>query len=121
MCLPRDARKGVMEMTIAIEGQQDPFSQFDRDFPEMYEVVRTVIVVRHRKLYKFEVLKDHTAPARFKVHFSLQERLTIEPVDSKSKEQFKKVWVDLTLPRVETDDANSAYNQALLQLSQITP
>ena len=89
-------------------------------FPSMYEVVRTVIVVRHRKLYKVEVLKDH-APARFKVHFSLQERLAIEPVDSKSKEQFKKVWVDLTLPWVETDDANSAYNQALLQLSQITP
>ena len=119
--LPRVARKGVMEMTIAIEGKQDPFPQFDRDFPEMYEVVRTVIVVRHRKLYKFEVLKDHTAPARFKVHFSLQERLKIKPFDSESKEKFKKVWVDLTLPWIETDDANSAFHQALLQLTQITP
>src|ERR1700688_257763 len=108
-----------MEMTV--ERMQDPFSRFAKDFPEMYEVVRTIIVVRHRTLYKVEVLKDHTAPARFKVHFSLQERLAIEPVDSKSKEQFKKVWVDLTLPWVETDDANSACNQALLQLSQITP
>ena len=62
----------------------------------MYEVVRTVIVVRHRKLYKVEVLKDH-APARFKVHFSLQERLTIEPVDSESKEQFKKVWAIVSI------------------------
>jgi hypothetical protein len=103
------------------EGMQDPFSRFAKDFPEMYEVVRTVIVVRHRRLYKVEVLKDHTAPARFKVHFSLQERLTIKSVDSKSEEEFKKVWFDLTLPWVETDDANSAFNQALLQLSQITP
>jgi hypothetical protein len=108
-----------MEMTT--EGMQDPFSRFVKDFPEMYEVVRTVIVVRHRRLYKVEVLKDHTPPAKFKVHFSLQERLTIKPVDSKSEEEFKKVWVDLTLPWVETDDANSAFNQALLQLSQITP
>ena len=106
---------------MTVEGKQDSFSRFDRDFPEMYEVMKTVIVVRRRRLYKVEVLKDHTAPSRFKVHFSLQERLTIEPVDSKSKEQFKKVWVDLTLPWVETDDANSAFNQALLQLSRISP
>src|ERR1700680_3473582 len=104
-----------MEMTT--EGMQDPFSRFVKDFPEMYEVVRTVIVVRNRTLYKVEVLKDHTALASFKVHFSLQERLAIEPVESKSKEQFKKIWVDLTLPWVETADANSAYKQALLQLS----
>jgi hypothetical protein len=71
-----------MEMTT--EGMQDPFSRFVKDFPEMYEVVRTVIVVRHRRLYKVEVLKDHTAHARFKVHFSRQDRLTIKPVDSKS-------------------------------------
>jgi hypothetical protein len=119
MYLPRDGREGVIEMTT--EGLQDPVSRFIKNFPEMYEVVRTVIVVRHRRLYKVEVLKDHTAPARFKVHFSLQERLTIKSVDSKSEEEFKKVWVDLTLPWVETDDANSAFNQALLQLSQITP
>jgi hypothetical protein len=116
--LPRGGLKGVIEMTT--EGMQDPFFRFAKDFPEMYEVVRTVIVVRHRRLYKVEVLKDHTAPAKFKVHFSVQERLTIKPVDSKSEEEFKKVWVDLTLPWVETDDANSAFNQALLQLSQIT-
>ena len=100
---------------------EDPISQFTKDFPEMYEVVRTVIVVRHRRLYKVEVLKDHTALASFKVHFSLQERLAIEQIDSESKEQFKKVWVDLTLPWVETQDANSALKQALLQLSEITP
>ena len=106
---------------MTTEGMQDPFSRFVKDFPEMYEVVRTVIVVRHRRLYKVEVLKDRTAPARFKVHFSLQERLAIKPVGSKSKGEFKKIWVDLTLPWVETKDANSALNQALLQLSQITP
>jgi hypothetical protein len=105
---------------MTTEGMQDPFSRFAKDFPEMYEVVRTVIVVRHRRLYKVEVLKDHTAPARFKVHFSVQERLTIKPVDSQSEEEFKKVWVDLTLPWVETADASSAFNQALRQLSQIT-
>ena len=105
---------------MTTEAMQDPFFRFAKAFPEMYEVVRTVIVVRHRSLYKVEVLKDHTAPARFKVHFSVQERLTIKPVDSKSEEEFKKVWVDLTLPWVETEDANSAFNQALLQLSQIT-
>ena len=66
---------------------QDPFSRFVKDFPEMYEVVRTVIVVRHRTLYKVEVLKDHMALASFKVHFSLQERLAIEPIDSQSREQ----------------------------------
>ena len=119
MCLPEGERKGVMEMTL--EGVQDPFSRFVEDFPEMYEVVRTVIVVRHRRLYKVEVLKDHTAVASFKVHFSLQERLAIEPIDSHSKDKFKKVWVDLTLPWVETADANSAFKQALLQLSQMTP
>jgi hypothetical protein len=108
-------------MEITIEGMQDPFSRFVKDFPEMYEVVRTVIVLRHRRLYKVEVLKDHTAVASFKVHFSLQERLAIEPIDSKSKEQFKKIWVDLTLPWVETADADSALSQALLQLSQLTP
>jgi hypothetical protein len=107
-----------MEMTL--EGMHDPFSRFVKDFPEMYEVVRTVIVVRNRTLYKVEVLKDHTALASFKVHFSLQERLAIEPVESKSKEQFKKIWVDLTLPWVETADADSALSQALLQLSQLT-
>ena len=106
---------------MTTEGKQDPFSRFVKDFPEMYIVVRAIIVVRHRRLYKVEVLKDHTAPARFKVHFSLQERLTIKPTDSKSEEEFKKVWVDLTLPWIETDDANSAFNQALLQLSQLTP
>ena len=105
---------------MTTEDMQDPFSRFAEDFPEMYEVMRTVIVVRRRRLYKVEVLKDHTAPARFKVHFSVQERLTLKP-DSKSEEEFKKVWVDLTLAWVETGDANSAFNQALLQLSQITP
>ena len=108
-----------MEMTPEV--MQDPFSRFVKDFPEMYEVVRTVIVVRHRTLYKVEVLKDHSTLASFKVHFSLQERLAIEPVESKSKEQFKKIWVDLTLPWVETADADSALSQALLQLSQLTP
>ena len=97
---------------------EDPFSRFVKDFPEIYEVVRAVIVVRHRTLYKIEVLKDHTALASFKVHFSLQERLAIEPIDSKSRERFKKIWVDLTLPWVETADADSALSQALLQLSQ---
>lgn len=87
----------------------------------MYEVVRTIFVARDRKLYKIEVLKDHTSHGGFKVHFSLQERLKIEPVHSQSTEEFKKVWVDLTLPWIETGDASSALNQALLQLSQITP
>ena len=109
----------MMETTI--EGMQEPFFRFVTDFSEMYEVARTVIVVRHRRLYKIEVLKDHTALASFKVHFSLQERLAIKPIDSKSKEQFKKIWVDLTLPWVETPDADSALTQALLQLSQLTP
>jgi hypothetical protein len=107
-----------MEMTT--ERTPDPLSRFVKDLPEMYEVVRTVIVVRHRRLYKVEVLKDQTALARFKVHFSLQERLAVEQIDSESKERFKKVWVDLTLPWIETADANSALNQALLELSQIT-
>jgi hypothetical protein len=108
-----------MEMTT--NRMQDQFSRFAKDFPEMYEVVRTVVVVRHRRLYKVEVLKDQTALARFKVHFSLQERLAVEEIDSESKEKFKKVWVDLTLPWIETADANSALTQALLELSQITP
>jgi hypothetical protein len=107
-----------MEMTT--ERMPDPLSRFVKDFPEMYEVVRTVVVVRHRKLYKVEVLKDQAALSRFKVHFSLQERLAVEQIDSESKEKFKKVWVDLTLPWIETADANSALNQALLELSQIT-
>jgi hypothetical protein len=108
-----------MEMTT--EGMQEPFSRFVKEFPEMYEVVRTVIVVRNRKLYKIEVLHDHTATASFKVHFSLQERFTIKPIDSKSAEEFKKVWVDLTLPWVEAIDASSALSQAMIQLSQMTP
>src|ERR1700688_3049211 len=98
-----------MEMTV--ERMQDPLPRFVKDFPEMYEVVRTVIVVRHRTLYKAEVLKDHTALASFKVHFSIQERLAIEPIDSKSREQFKKIWVDLTLPWIDTADADSALSQ----------
>jgi hypothetical protein len=40
------------------ESTQNPFSTFAKDFSEMYEVVRTVIAVRHRSLYKVEVLKD---------------------------------------------------------------
>ena len=106
---------------MTTKGMQDPLPRFVKDFSEIYEVVRTVIVVRHRTLYKVEVLKDHMALASFKVHFSLQERLAIEPIDSQSREQFKKIWVDLTLPWVETADADSALNQALLQLSQLTP
>jgi hypothetical protein len=106
---------------MTTEGMQDPFSRFVRDLPEMYEVVRTVIVVRNRTLYKVEVLEDHAYPVRFKVHFSRQERLMFKTVGSNLEEEFKKVWVDLTLPWVETKDANSALNQALLQLSQITP
>jgi len=98
---------------------QDPFSRFDKEFSEMYDVVRTVIAVRHRRLYRVEVLKDHTAPARFTVHFSLQERLVIKTVHSRSNEKFKKVWVDLTLPWVETGDADSTLDQALLRLSEI--
>ena len=106
---------------MTTEGMQDPFPRFAKDFPEMYEVVRTVIIVRNRALYRVEVLEDHASPVRFKVHFSIQERLTIKTVDSDSEEEFKKVWVDLTLPWVETQDANSALNQALHQLSQIAP
>jgi hypothetical protein len=106
---------------MTTEGMQDPFSGFAKEFPEMYEVVRTVMVVRNRRLYKVEVLKDHIPLGGFKVHFSIQERLPINPIDSESKEKFKKVWVDLTLPWVETQDADSALKQALLQLSQITP
>lgn len=68
------------EMTT--KATQDPFSRFSQDFPEMYEIVRTVIVVRHRRLYKIEVLKDHTTPTVFKVHYSLEERFEIKPVDS---------------------------------------
>jgi hypothetical protein len=106
---------------MTTEGMQDSFSRFVKDLPEMYELVRTVIVVRNRTLYKVEVLEDQAYPVRFKVHFSLQERLTFKTVGSNSEEEFKKVWVDLTLPWVETKDANSALNQSLLQLSQITP
>lgn len=102
------------------EGMQEPFARFEKDFPEMYEVVRAVIVVRNQRIYKIEVLKDHTAPARFKIHYSLEERLEIKPMDSKEKE-FKKVWIDLTLPWVETDDADSALNQAMFRISQIEP
>jgi hypothetical protein len=72
-----------MEMTT--ESMQKPFSRFVKDFPEMYEIVRTVIAVHHRRLYKVEVLKDHTAPGRFKVHFSIQERLVIQESRKGSK------------------------------------
>jgi hypothetical protein len=89
------SRNGVTAMTKG--GMQEPFARFEKDFPEMYEVVRAVIVVRNQRIYKIEVLKDHTAPARFKIHYSLEERLEIKPMDSKEKE-FKKVWIDLTLP-----------------------
>jgi hypothetical protein len=51
---------------MTTERMPDPLSRFVKDFPEMYEVVRTVVVVRHRRLYKVEVLKDQTALARFK-------------------------------------------------------
>lgn len=105
---------------MTTESMQDPFSQFAKDLPELYEVVRTVIVVGNRTLYKVEVLEDHAYPVRFKVHFSLQEKLTFKTVGSNLEEEFKKVWVDLTLPWIETADANSALNQALLELSQIT-
>ena len=103
------------------EAIQEPFARFEKDFPEMYEVVRAVIVVRNQRIYKIEVLKDHTAPARFKIHYSLEERLEIQPMDSKAMKEFKKVWVDLTLPWVETDDADSALNQAVFRISQIKP
>jgi hypothetical protein len=116
-CLLPGAQKEDMEMTT--ESMQKPFSRFAKDFPEMYEIVRTVIAVHHRRLYRVEVLKDHTAPERFKVHFSIQERLVIKPAHSGTKKGFKKVWVDLTLPWVETYNADSALNQALLQLSKL--
>jgi hypothetical protein len=51
---------------MTTESMQEPFSRFAKDFPEMYEIVRTVIAIRHRRLYKVEVLKDHTARERFK-------------------------------------------------------
>jgi hypothetical protein len=88
-----------MEMTT--EPMPDPLSRFIKDVPEMYELVRTVIVVCHRRLCKVEVLKDQTALARFKVYFSLQERLTVEQIDPESKERFKKVLdrSDVTLDR----------------------
>jgi hypothetical protein len=104
---------------MVTEGRQDPFVRFFRDFPEMYEVVKTVVVVRHRRLYKIEVLQDHVAPAVFKVHYSLEERLVIKPVDSTMPEEFKKVWVNLTLPWVESDSADSALSEALFRLAQI--
>jgi hypothetical protein len=105
-----------MEMTT--EAMQDPFSRFSQDFSEMYEIVRTVMVGRHRRLYKIEVLKDHTAPSVFKVHYSLEERFVINPVDSMISEEFNKVWVDLTLPWVESDSADSALKEALFRLAQ---
>ena len=111
--------KGVMEMTA--KTMQEPFSRFVKDFPEMYEIVRTVIAVHHRKLYKVDVLKDHTSPETFKVHFSIQERLVVKPAHARTKEGFKKVWVDITLPWVETHSADSALHQALLLLSQMKP
>ena len=46
---------------MTTEPMPDPLSRFIKDFPEMYEVVRTVIVVRHRRLYKVEV----TCPPKF--------------------------------------------------------
>ena len=104
---------------MVTEGMQNPFSRFSGDFPEMYEVVRTVIVVRHRRLYKVEVLKDHTAPAVFKIHYSLEERLVMKPADSTMQEEFKKVWTDLTLPWVESDSVDSALNEALFRLAQL--
>jgi hypothetical protein len=104
---------------MTTQGMQNPFSRFGKDFSEMYDVVRTVIAARHRRLYKIEVLKDHTAPALFKVHFSLQERLVVRAGNSRTKAQFKKVWVEVTLPWVEAHDADSALTQALLLLSQV--
>ena len=106
---------------MTTEGVEAPFCDFVQHFTEMYEVVRTVIVVRDRKLYKVDILRDQAQAGAFKVHFSRQERLAIQPVDSASKGEFKKVWVDLTLPWIETADANSALKQALLQLSEIKP
>ena len=73
----------------------------------------------HRRLYKIEVLKDHTAPTVFKVHYSLEGRFVSKPVDSIIPEEFKKVWVDLTLPWVESDSADSALKEALFRIAQI--
>jgi hypothetical protein len=54
---------------MTTESMQDPFSQFAKDLPELYEVVRTVIVVRNRTLYKVEVLEDHAYPVRLRSTF----------------------------------------------------
>ena len=48
----------------------------------------------------------------FKVHYLLEGRFVIKPVDSIIPEEFKKVWVDLTLPWVESDSADSAPKEA---------
>jgi hypothetical protein len=42
-------------------------------------------------------------------------------MDSALTKEFKKVWVDLTLPWVETHDADSALNQAMFRISQLNP
>jgi hypothetical protein len=43
----------------------------------------------------------------------------IKPVDSMIAQEFKKVWVDLTIPWVESDSADSAHKEALFRLAQI--
>jgi len=46
LALARGGLKGVIEITT--EGTQDPFSRFAKDFPEMYEVVRCIALLRLR-------------------------------------------------------------------------
>ena len=100
---------------MARQNMQEPFSRFEKEFSEMYEIVRTVIVLRDGRTFRIEVVEDcQSERPRFKVNYSVRERANLEVALPRSQKlELHEVWVPVNFPMVDTDDALSALTQAM--------
>ena len=84
----------------------NPFEYFAQSgkYVEIYEVVKTAVVVKDEKTYRVEVLKGYANP---KIPYSTR----CDVMESQSNGQ--RTWVAYDLPWTCRDDADGALQQAL--------
>ena len=94
-------------------------------FSEVYEVVRTVIIVMDDETYRIEVQKCYSNPkVPYTARYWVQENVTVQPTYPQTGDKFDRkpeemaVWIHYDLPWVAQNDPDIALSQALEFLAE---
>ena len=95
-------------------------------FSEVYEVVRTAVVVLDEQTYRIDVLKGYaTSDARYIARCSVQQQVTVSltapdtPRKGSRKDELVTLWVDYPFPTpIEGKGPKTTLTQALACLAE---